>query len=181
MKKILALTVLLALVASAAMACPNDKGAKGASASAASTGAGQCSAGMSAGQCSKMHCDGAEGASATKSMKMEHTTFAIAGLKADKDAKKIQAAFASMKGVNDVNCDLENGTAVVCHNGTASSAACARKLATLGYKAEVVTADMSENGGSCPYAKGASAGKACPHSTTGAKVSTGSGSKDKTL
>lgn len=175
MKKILALSALLALVASAAMACPKDDGA---SASAASASGGKC-AGMSAGQCAKMHCDGASGASAMKSMKMEHTTFAVTGLKADRDARKIQAAFASMKGVNDVNCDLENGTAVVCHNGTASSAACARKLAAMGYKASVVTADMSENGEGCQYAKGGSAGKACPHGS--AKMSATSSTKDKSL
>lgn len=176
MKKIFALAAMMALVAAAAMACPNDD----AQTSAASVTKAGSSCSMSSADCAKMHCDKTSGASAMKTMKMEHTTFAVAGLKGQRDASKIEAALASMKGVNDVTCDFGSGTATVCRTGTCTSASVAQKLSSLGYHATVVTADMKTAGGTCPYAKGAAAGS-CPHGkTSGASASTSS-TKDKTL
>ena len=178
MKKTLALAAAMALVAAAAMARPNDNDKTSASAASATTAGGTCS--MSSADCAKMHCDKASGASAMKMMKMEHTTFSVAGLKGQRDARKIQAGLASMKGVNDVSCDFENGTATVCRVGSCTSASVAQKLSSLGYHATVVTADMKAGGGSCPYAKGAAAG-ACPHGKTSGASASNSSTKDKTL
>jgi hypothetical protein len=168
MKKLLGLTAALCVIAaSAAFACPKDgdqassskcMGAKSATAASHKSGGGNCEGMAASGGCTM---DAAECA------KMEHTTFSVKGLTSAEAAAKVKTALAGMNNVHDVSCDTKNCTATVCWKGTKASAAVAEKLGAAGYKTAVLKADAT-----CPYASGATAGKACPHGAVKTSVKT---------
>jgi hypothetical protein len=176
MKKVLGLTVVLALcLSTAALAC---EGAKGASAGACMKGAKATSAmacpGMkgteasAASACMKgakatsaMACPGMKNASAGKCnmdaaacAKMEHSSFTVAGLKAKGAVAKVQAALADMDNVQMVKCDARKGTAMVCWKGEKDVEAVAKKLTEAGYKTAVLKADAACPAGSACCKKG---------------------------
>jgi hypothetical protein len=188
MKRVLGLTVVLALcLAGAALACDGVKGAKAASAGACMKGAKVSAA--SAGSC-PMHATaaaksgdaccakGAKGAKGAKAMRgasaccsnmdaaacarMQHTSFTVAGLKDQASAEKVRTALAGMSAVKMVQCDTQNGTAVVCWKGAKDMEAVASKLTDAGYAATVLKADAGcPSSPSCPQPckKGDKAGK----------------------
>ena len=166
MKKVLALTVAMAVCCSAAaLACDKDNATK-TSYSAASAGTGGCTEKFE-----------------QTSTKYEHTTFAVTGMNSTKAARRVRLALAKLTGVNDVQCDPSTCTATVCWKGCNSNASASARLNSMGYKSAIVTADMNgakmsgAAGGSCPYSKSSAASGACPHGSN-AKASA---TKDKTL
>ena len=153
----------------------------GTSATAASTAGaksgGTCTMGTKASAASDECCMSTKASAASKNgaccdAGLERTTFSIAGLSSAKAAKKISAALAGVEGVHCVHCDKTKGTATVCWKKASMNDAVSARLSAMGMKSAVLTADVKGDG-VCPYAKGASAGKACPHD---AKASS---SKDK--
>ena len=181
MKTILGLTAALCLVAaSAAMACPKDgeqassgkcMGAKSAMAASHRSGGGSCEGMAMFSSKAPGSGEGMTGCSmsAAECAKMQHSTFSVKGMNSAEAASRVRLALAGMKNVSDVTCDPKNCTTTICWKGSKDCESVSQKLSAAGYQAAVLKANAG-----CPYASGASAGKACPHGAvkTSAKTKT---------